>query len=551
MVATAPIVGTIADLRKIYPGAAGIPTDATTVIVERFWPGIAGGGGAFSWAAADEPDNNGTVILPIPGPPSGKGCWKRLENHPVDVRWFGAKGDGVTDDTEAIQAAIDAVISPNAGPFTTPESGHGNSVVLPPGNYRITAAPNTPAIVIKHNVRLERSGGAPNGASVLLISGGGDGILIEGSFAAYSVLRNVQLRMATSADSGTNGIVVHSPNVSIESCGITGMRQYGVLVESGTAGAGTLEGATKLQSGETVNSNAWRLWNIWIDTCGDQSTDDVRKGGAGVRVHGSDANGGVAVGCIAQNCNIGFSDGSLAGGTFISCYLEAGRLGFLAGSPNGTVLINCFSEPNAGTGLNHVEYDGSGHLIIGGTTSEPLFGDLPFRVMQHNSNLRFRGHDDQGDWYGACLPLPSQRAAIQFAHEAPGLTADHAWNISFDALGKGWPFYKDVFPYMSGSWQIVKSTTSGSPWNSSPLGWTEGDHPRGCGLPFFPNPLLNSHRRWSWRQSGVVLQPGANTIYLNGGALDAGPITFTKKPLLPTADTRVTIPRWKCRRSSW
>ena len=48
--------------------------------------------------------------------------WLQLEGKPVvDVREFGAKGDGVTDDTDALQAAIDA----------------GSTVVFPSGTYMV------------------------------------------------------------------------------------------------------------------------------------------------------------------------------------------------------------------------------------------------------------------------------------------------------------------------------------------------------------------------------------------------------------------------------
>ncbi len=48
------------------------------------------------------PDNTGTVIVSAHGT-----RFVRQYDGPLNVRWFGAKGDGVADDTEAIQAAVD------------------------------------------------------------------------------------------------------------------------------------------------------------------------------------------------------------------------------------------------------------------------------------------------------------------------------------------------------------------------------------------------------------------------------------------------------------
>src|SRR5262249_17776992 len=68
-----------------------------------------------------------------------------------DVRSFGAKGDGSSDDRKAIQNAIDAARS------------HGGTVYFPPGNYKVM------------------SGLAISGSGVTLASLGGQGTIIRGA----------------------------------------------------------------------------------------------------------------------------------------------------------------------------------------------------------------------------------------------------------------------------------------------------------------------------------------------------------------------------------
>ncbi|RYU96758.1 glycosyl hydrolase family 28-related protein [Emticicia agri] len=84
-----------------------------------------GGGGSFFWdAASTEPDNGGTVFA-VSG--INKGRWKRnFTATEVNIKWFGAKGDGRADDTDAIQKSINS----------------RKNVYIPEGTYKVTRTIN-------------------------------------------------------------------------------------------------------------------------------------------------------------------------------------------------------------------------------------------------------------------------------------------------------------------------------------------------------------------------------------------------------------------------
>lgn len=94
------VVTSIAALR-----ALAVPSGAVTYLVKGYYTAADGGGGVFVWdSASSTADNDGTVIELDAG---GTGRFKRLYSGALNVKWFGAKGDGSTDDTNAIQAAVD------------------------------------------------------------------------------------------------------------------------------------------------------------------------------------------------------------------------------------------------------------------------------------------------------------------------------------------------------------------------------------------------------------------------------------------------------------
>lgn len=73
-------------------------------------------GGPFYWGAVDlsvevtADTQQGVYVAPTSDPTGASGAWVRIHNPgEIEVRWFGATGDGTTFDTAAIQAADDFV----------------------------------------------------------------------------------------------------------------------------------------------------------------------------------------------------------------------------------------------------------------------------------------------------------------------------------------------------------------------------------------------------------------------------------------------------------
>lgn len=130
------------------------------ICVRRGWstPGD-GGGGVFVWKtgtigqSVDPLTFSGTTVTSGGGvivvPRSGGGSWRRIFSGPLNVKWFGAKGDG-SPAAAAIQACIAAasalpsVIRPStfkagttAGAQSTPAPNF--AVYIPSGLYRLEA----------------------------------------------------------------------------------------------------------------------------------------------------------------------------------------------------------------------------------------------------------------------------------------------------------------------------------------------------------------------------------------------------------------------------
>ncbi|HTH22555.1 MAG TPA: glycosyl hydrolase family 28-related protein [Nitrososphaeraceae archaeon] len=121
-------VSTLAQLEKT-------PVITKCVIVEGYHKAGDGGGGTFYWDDSfDGTSDGGTTFMSkiVPVPP--KGCWRRIFDGPISVKWFGARGDfdpttgnGGDLDNTAIQAAMDLV------------KLIGLPLYFPPGKYKVTS----------------------------------------------------------------------------------------------------------------------------------------------------------------------------------------------------------------------------------------------------------------------------------------------------------------------------------------------------------------------------------------------------------------------------
>jgi len=113
-----------------------------------------GGGGLFRWVSGDQSSSvsadevtasqgdGGVWIAPAADKTGASGSWNRIFNGAYDVKWYGAVGDGTTNDTSNIQRAIDAA-----------NLAGGGVVRVPKGIYK-----TLDNIIIKSNVFLVGDG---------------------------------------------------------------------------------------------------------------------------------------------------------------------------------------------------------------------------------------------------------------------------------------------------------------------------------------------------------------------------------------------------------
>lgn len=128
--------GTLVANSRVVLASLSIPSAG-----QNAWLSESGRSGMFEWRlgnytalVAADPYQGIYVPSTIPGSGAAVGCWVRASNSPVNIKWFGAKGDGVSDDTASIQAAINYLQA------LATLSAEGATLYLPAGFYKLSAA---------------------------------------------------------------------------------------------------------------------------------------------------------------------------------------------------------------------------------------------------------------------------------------------------------------------------------------------------------------------------------------------------------------------------
>jgi hypothetical protein len=193
-----------------------------------------GGGGVFTWSSAAQADDGGTVFNVNAA--NGPG-WRRIFSGPIDVRWFGARGDGTTPDDGAFLSAIGAAaaIASAAGKnLDSPASNPAGSVevYVPPGTYVLTGtlnggSPLPPGLILRGAgeascLYFTGTGGAAGAEAA------GAGILVTSTALNTNTQTTVRicdlwLRSVIPANNGTVAIdLIGATLITISRCKLTG-----------------------------------------------------------------------------------------------------------------------------------------------------------------------------------------------------------------------------------------------------------------------------------------------------------------------------------------
>jgi hypothetical protein len=604
---------------------SGVDASSSVVMNGYYTPGD-GGGGTFAWDPTVTSSTADNVLVVLP---TGRelGGWRRVYSGAISVKWGGAYGDSVHDDTAAIQAVFDLE------PVGT-LSSDTIAIFMPGGTYVVTATANTPALNIARPTQLFGQGGTGETTQATRIhcngvaptSGGSCALCIEGpnSVAAGSTVDNILID--TPGGDLQDGIVVHAASVILTNCSVIDVWRYGYVISSGSTGTGPTATALGCSAipGNDVSADFCRVINCFAEACGsivptlgggatvvgvqvaapftqpaigssvevqvnttvplswdaqgspvgvvqvgafetnmyeigsivdethinlinvssyDAGLTPVAVGstvasglyfnvGGGLIVYGADGNSCYVQGFNNATCCNGTHNETDGAAVFIACYCQDTYYPHIDASPGVNTYVGCNQE----SGAEAVLTLSAEPLILGGNIAVDLKGgsaNYASRVSSTQSNVTFAQVGSDGATYRVTLVSPSN-VSTNFFQRVPTSGTGQQWTFVYHTSESSAPWGG---PFQESEWVWFPPGYNGLPF--SPIGWTDNQNQRGLGLPIFASPTMNAPMHFSWQQS-VTLQPGGNTVYLNGGVgTDGGAVPYLDDPTIIQMDPTV------------
>jgi hypothetical protein len=278
----------------------------------------------------------GLYVASASDPSGASGAWVRRFDGAVNVRWFGATGDGTTNDGPAFVAALGylkAVALPGFG-----YSRGGPTLFIPAGTYNLGAT----TIDLTHTLIIEgeNSGDATGGGTVLKWGANTTGIRVQSanttgatgtqaaaaSRGSASLIRNLMLIGGYAGTDGeAHGIHLRG-NAAIRDCYIEGFSGDGIHSICSAGTGGEAEG----------NANSIEVSRVYIENCRH-----------GIYLDGADVNAGTFTGINVKNARgWGIWDSSFLANTYVGCHASGCGLGpYKSDNINApTVFVGCYSE---------------------------------------------------------------------------------------------------------------------------------------------------------------------------------------------------------------
>jgi hypothetical protein len=335
------------------------------------------------------------------------------ENDHLNPDWFGAVGDGVTDDTVAFGAmrtlGIAMATDQGAGLARGPE------IRLGPKDYYLASSFDCKGFAAlwqgcgggyEHWENTGRSTikmGA--GATWYFCSsnteGAGTGTTVSAFSSHGSVFRNITWRGPGKNVGGAN--LCHMKSVCyFHDCRFILGGGHGFAITATIGGGGAAEG----------NSNCFQFFNCHFS----------QNGGSGLYTNGADANAGTAFGCTFNgNARYGVEEESFLGNSYYGCHWNANTLGHIHGTnPNNTSRFGDYFE--SGYPLSKVP---PRSIVIGTNASNQVDGAV------------FSANDGTGSGRG----IPTTSGGLIISRVESGKTYNSVEGAQASTIpGKKWTF---------------------------------------------------------------------------------------------------------------